>query len=177
MKASFAMTVDNPLLRNTTNSRGTLYQRSPDRIKLEFSDPAGDVIVGDGTYFWIYYPSADPNQVIRTTAAQAGATGSVDLRAQFVGDPVERFDFTLHGTEAVDGRPASVLTLVPRQDMGYQQLKVWIDAQDSHARKFEIVEHSGLMRRVHLTDLEMNPALADSVFRFTPPPGARIIER
>jgi outer membrane lipoprotein carrier protein len=177
MRAGFTMAVENPLLRTTTNSRGTLYQKSPDRIKLEFTDPEGDRIVGDGTYFWVYYPSVDANQVIRAPAAQAGASGSVDLRAQFVGDPVTRFEFTLNGTETVEGRPASVLTLVPKQDMGYRQLKVWIDREDGLARKFDIVEHSGLTRHIQLSSLEINPALGDAEFRFTPPPGARIIER
>jgi outer membrane lipoprotein carrier protein len=177
MRAGFTMAVDNPLLRTTTNSRGTLYQKSPDRIKLEFSDPDGDVIVGDGTHFWVYYPSVDRNQVIRTPAGEAGASGSVDLRAQFVGNPVTRFDFALEGTEAVAGRPAHILTLVPKQEMGYRQMKVWIDQQDGLARKFDIVEHSGLTRHLQLSSLEINPALGDAVFRFTPPPGARIIER
>jgi outer membrane lipoprotein carrier protein len=177
MRAGFMMAVENPLLRTTTNSRGILYQKSPDRIKLEFTDPEGDLIVGDGTHFWVYYPSVDANQVIRAPAAQAGASGSVDLRAQFVGDPVTRFEFTLNGSESVEGRPASVLTLVPKQDMGYRQLKVWIDREDGLARKFDIVEHSGLTRHIQLSSLEINPALGDAEFRFTPPPGARIIER
>jgi outer membrane lipoprotein-sorting protein len=70
-----------------------------------------------------------------------------------------------------------VLTLVPKQDMGYRQLKVWIDREDGLARKFDIVEHSGLTRHIQLSSLEINPALGDAEFRFTPPPGVRIIER
>ncbi len=176
LRASFTMVVENPLLRRTTTSRGTLYQRSPDRIKLLFTDPAGDVIVGDGTYFWIYYPSVDSLQVMRAPAAQAGS-GGVDLRAQFVGDPVERFRYTLHGTETVGGREATLLTLVPIADADYRQLRAWIDTQDFLARRFEITEHNGLVRRFDLERLEINPSLDDAIFRFAPPPGARIIER
>jgi outer membrane lipoprotein carrier protein len=176
LKAGFTMVTENPLLRSTTTSRGVIYQRSPDRIKLDFTEPAGDVIVGDGTYFWIYYPSVDDKQVLRTRAAQ-GSSGGVDLRAQFVGDPVQTFRYTLHGAENVDGREANVLTLLPNEDLGYQQLKVWIDARDALARRFEIVEHNGVTRRFRLESLEINPALDDGIFRFTPPPGARIIDR
>jgi len=176
LRAGFTMVVQNPLLRRTTTSRGALYQRSPDRIKLAFTDPAGDVIVGDGTWFWIWYPSVDSLQVMRSPAAHAGS-GGVDLRAQFVGNPLERFRYTLNGTETVADRQASVLTLIPIEDAGYRQLKVWIDARDGLARRFEITEHSGLTRRFDLERLEINPALDDAVFRFTPPAGARIIER
>lgn len=176
LQADFTMRHENPILRRTTTSRGTLYQRQPDRILLRFSEPAGDVIAGDGTYFWIYYPSVDADQVMRAPAAQAG-TGGVDLQAQFVGDPVERFRYTLEGREDVDGRPAHVLVLTPKTDVAYAQLKVWIDTVDSLARRFEITEHNRATRRFDLSNLKLNPTLGDDLFRFAPPAGARVIER
>jgi outer membrane lipoprotein carrier protein len=176
MRADFTMLVNNPLLRSRTNSRGTLYQRRPDRIKLDFSEPEGDVIVGDGTYFWLFYPSATPDQVVRTPAAQAGA-GGVDLQAQFVGDPTERFTYTRQGSEDVSGRPAHVFTLVPRENLGYRQLKVWIDAGDGLVRRFELTENNGMVRRIELSNLERNPSLGDDVFRFTPPTGVHVVTR
>ncbi|HSJ05227.1 MAG TPA: outer-membrane lipoprotein carrier protein LolA [Longimicrobiales bacterium] len=175
LRADFVMNFDNPLLRQTTVSRGTIYQRQPDRIALRFSDPSGDVILSDGTFFWVYYPSVNAQQVIRAPAAAAGEAG-VNLQAQFVGNPVERFRYELHGTESVAGRPASVLTLVPRQRAEYRSLKVWIDSRDSMVRRFEITEHNGNVRRFDLQNLQVNPAIADAVFEFSPPPGARIVD-
>lgn len=176
MQADFAMAMTNPLLRRTTNSRGTLYQRRPDRIALRFSEPQGDVIVGDGTHFWIYYPSVDERQVIRMPASQ-GASGGVDLQSQFVGDPTERFRSTLHGTERVGGRDAYVLTLEPRAPAGYTALKVWLDTRDYLARRFEIVQENGAVRRFDLSNLRTNLTLGDATFRFTPPADARIVDR
>jgi chaperone LolA len=175
LQADFVMNFDNPLLRQTTVSRGTIYQRQPDRIALRFSDPAGDVILSDGTFFWVYYPSVNAQQVVRAPAAAAGDAG-VNLQAQFVGNPVERFRYDLHGTESVAGRPASVLTLVPRQRAEYRSLKVWIDSRDSLVRRFEITEHNGNVRRFDLQNLQVNPAISDAVFQFSPPSGARIVD-
>lgn len=176
MQAEFAMTMTNPLLRRTTSSRGTLFQRRPDRIALRFAEPEGDRIVSDGEYFWVYYPSVDEKQVIRMPASQ-GASGGVDLQAQFIGDPTERFEATLHGTEGVGGRPAHVLTLVPRGRVGYTSLKVWLDTRDYLARRFEITEENGSVRRFDLNALRPNVRLGDDVFRFTPPADARIVDR
>jgi outer membrane lipoprotein carrier protein len=174
LQADFVMNFENPLLRQRLTSRGTLYQRQPDRIALRFTDPAGDMIIGDGQYFYLYYPSNNPDQYIRQAAAAAGETG-VNLQAQFVGNPVERFNYTLEGSESVGGRAARVLTLVPRQRAEYRSLKVWIDDRDSLARRFEITEHNGSVRRFDLQNMQVNPSLSDAVFRFTPPPGARAI--
>ena len=176
MRADFVQRRQNPLLGSDNTSRGTLYQRKPDRFLMKFSDPAGDVIVGDGKYFWLYYPSVDPKQVLRSPAADADA-GGVDLQAQFIGDPLRRFRYTYHGRQNVGGRPAHVLTLVPRQDLGYQTLKVWIDAADHLVRRFQITEQTGAVVEFQLNNLELNAQLGDNLFRFTPPAGARVVER
>jgi outer membrane lipoprotein carrier protein len=175
LRADFVMSFDNPLLRETTTSRGTIYQRQPDRIAIRFSDPAGDVVLSDGQYFWVYYPSVNAQQVMRSPAAAGGETG-VNLQAQFVGNPVERFRYDLHGTEAVAGRAARVLTLVPRQRAEYRSLKVWIDTRDGLVRRFELTEHNGNVRRFELQNLQTNPTISEAVFQFSPPPGARIID-
>jgi outer membrane lipoprotein carrier protein len=176
MRAEFVQRRENPLLNSSMTSRGTLYQRRPDRFALKFSQPAGDVIVADGRYFWVYYPSADKRQVIRADAGAAGAS-AVDLQSQFIGDPLKRFSHTYHGTEKQGGRTLHVLTLVPRQNAGYKTLKVWIDGGDALVRRFQITEQTGALVEFQLSNLTVNPALGDEIFRFTPPAGAQVIER
>ena len=174
MRAEFAQWQDNPLLGKRTSSRGTVMQRQPDRFLLRFSQPAGDVIVGDGEYFWVYYPSVDAKQVLRTRAAGAGG---LDLKAQFIGDPTRRFQFTDHGVEDVNGRPARAITLVPREAAGYKTLKVWIDERDHLVRRFELTNENDVVQHFDLSNLEINPQLSNDLFRFTPPANAQVIER
>jgi chaperone LolA len=176
MRADFVQLRENPLLGSKSTSRGTLYQRAPDRFALKFSQPAGDVIMADGRYFWVYYPSVDRRQVIRAPASAEGA-GAVDLQSQFIGDPVRRFTHTLEGTQKINGRDVYVLTLIPRTDAGYKSMKVWVDARDALVRRFQITEPTGAVVEFQLSNLVINPALGNDVFKFTPPADARIIER
>lgn len=171
LKANFTQKRENPLLGSTNNSRGTLYQKRPDRFLMKFSQPAGDMILSDGRYFWVYYPSADRKQVIRAPATQAAA-GGVDLQAQFLGDPLTRFTHTYHGLE----NGLHVLTMVPRTNTGYKSLKVWIDAKDSLVRRFILIENNGVVVEIGLSGLVVNQPLGNDLFRFTPPADARIIE-
>lgn len=173
MQADFEQQLTNTILGRTTNSAGTLYQRQPDRFLMRFSDPAGDVVVSDGEFFWLYYPSVDPKQVIRSVRG----AGALDLRSQFVGDPVRRFEATSHGRETVRGRQTHVLTLVPREPAGYRRLKAWIDTDDHLVRRFELTEDNGNVRRFDLTDLRINPTLPDALFEFNPPAGAVVVTR
>jgi outer membrane lipoprotein carrier protein len=177
MRANFVQRRENPLLGSSMTSRGRLFQRKPDRFLLKFTEPDGDVIVSDGRYFWLYYPSIDSKQVLRSPTSEDGA-GAVDLQAQFIGDPLRRFTHKSEGRETFNGRSTHVLTLTPRdKNAGYRTLKVWIDAQDYLVRRFLITEQTGALVEFQLTNLVVNPTLPDEIFRFTPPPGARVVER
>jgi chaperone LolA len=175
LEADFTQTMAVPLLNQTQRSAGKLYQRKPDRFLMRFSDPAGDVIVADGRHFWLYYPSADRTQVIRTSIAEGGE--AVDLQAQFLSNPNQRFVSTLAGEENVGGRPAHVLTLVPRGASPYRILKVWVDKEDHLVRRFEITEENESVRRVELRNLRTNHTLPNTLFTFTPPEGAQVFDQ
>ncbi len=173
IQADFQQELDNTMLGRTTRSRGTLYQREPDRFLMDYNDPEGDLIVSDGQYFWMYFPSVDAKQVIRTPRRGQG----LDLQAQFIGDVVRRFDVTYQGTEEVRGRTAYVMTLDPREPLGYRRLKVWIDAGDHLVRRFELTEENGNVRHMELSNVQVNPSLPDGLFEFDPPPGAIVVSR
>jgi chaperone LolA len=176
LEADFTQSLSVPLLNTNQTSRGKLYQHRPDRMAMRFTDPAGDVMVADGEYFWIYYPSTDPKQVIRTSI-RGGAAGQVDLQQQFLGNPNSRFVATMAGDEAVAGRPAHVLTLVPKRRSSYRILKIWVDKQDFLVRRFEMTEENESIRRVELRNLRVNHAIPDAIFSFTPPPGAQVFDQ
>ncbi len=176
LRADFEQTTENPVLRRTTTSRGTLYQSRPDRFAMRFTQPEGDRIVADGQYIWVFYPSVDAEQVIRMRAG-AGGAGAADLQTQFLGDPTTRFNATHNGRESVGGRDADVLTLTPRGNATFRSLKVWIDRNDSLVRRFEITEHNGVIRRFLLRGLTPGAEIDASVFRFTPPEGAHVVAR
>jgi outer membrane lipoprotein carrier protein len=176
IQADFRQEARNPVLRRTIRSSGTLYQRQPNDFLMRFREPAGDVIVSDGEHLWVYYPSVDSAQVLRLPAARGA--GATDLRSQFIGNPAERFRATSRGEEPVGGRPADILVLEPRGDgEGYRSQTAWIDRQDGLARRFEIVETKGLVRRFEVSGIRRNPDLPDSLFRFEPPEGVRVVDR
>lgn len=175
LEADFTQSLTIPLLNQTQRGSGKLYQRKPDRFLMRFSDPEGDVMVADGRHFWLYYPSSDPRQVIRTSIAAGGE--AVDLQQQFLSNPNQRFVPTLNGEETVAGRAAYVMTLVPRQRSPYKVLRIWVDKQDYLVRRFEMTEENDSVRRVELRNLRTNHTLSDALFTFTPPAGAQVFDQ
>ncbi|HEU4561776.1 MAG TPA: outer membrane lipoprotein chaperone LolA [Longimicrobium sp.] len=175
LEADFVQTLHVPLLNTDRTSRGKLYQRKPDRFLMRFSEPAGDVMVADGRHFWIYYPSSDRTQVVRTSIAEGGE--QADFQRQFLSNATERFVATLNGQETVDGRPTYALTLVPKRNSPYKVIRVWVDQQDNLVRRFEMTEENDSVRRLELRNLKVNQPLGDALFAFTPPAGTQVIDQ
>ncbi|HYD53789.1 MAG TPA: outer membrane lipoprotein carrier protein LolA [Gemmatimonadaceae bacterium] len=178
VRASLEQTVVNPLTGRSVTSRGVVQQRRPAKFAVRFSEPAGDVIVADGTTLWLYLPSTTPGQVIRTTLGK-GVAASVDLTEQFLAQPRTKYDVVDAGAEAVDGRPARALRLTPKpgQQLPFVRAKVWVDDRDGLVRQFEATDRNGIARKVKLSNVQVNASVKESAFKFTVPKGARVVEQ
>lgn len=173
--AQFQQRLEVPLLRQITDSAGTLCQAKPNLLAMRFSEPAGDVIVADGEHFWVYYPSSDSVQVIQF---EMGAhPGGIDFHEEFLGSPGERYDVAYVGDEPVDGVTTSVINLVPRQPASFEEATVWIDRERWLIVRVRIGMDSESVRTVTLSDVRLNPAEDPDRFTFTPPPGTQVIRR
>ena len=177
MRAGFEQTIEIPLLGRRRDGRGGWYQKGPGRFKMDFTDPAGDVIVADGQYLWLYYPSTHPGQVIRS-AIDANVTGAgmVDLQGRIFEEADTGYDAVLQGTEDVKGHPTWRISLTPTGESPYRTVRVWVDKDSFLVRRFEIVEENETVRTVILDELEPNQAISDSVFEFVPPEGTDVFE-
>lgn len=175
LEADFVQTLHVPLLNTDRTSTGKLYQRKPDRFLMRFTEPAGDVMVADGRHFWIYYPSSDRTQVVRTSIAEGGE--QADFQRQFLSNATSRFVATLNGVETVAGRPTYALTLVPRRSSPYKVIRIWVDREDNLVRRFEMTEENDSVRRVELRNLKVNQPVSDALFTFTPPAGTQVIDQ
>jgi outer membrane lipoprotein carrier protein len=177
-RGSFEQNVTNPLTRSSATARGTFQQQRPNRIAIRFTDPRGDAIIADGNAVWIYLPSTAPGQVIKRPATDRSAV-PIDLVGQFLDDPRGRYQITDAGQQAVDGRPARMLRLVPKAGTAapFTRATVWVDDADGLIRQFEVVESSGITRRIRMTTLTVNRPNDNGAFTFSVPRGARVIDQ
>lgn len=175
VRSDFVQKIEIRALEREKEGRGTVFQKKPNYFLMKFEQPEGDMLVADGEFFWMYYPSAQPGQVIKTAINQTpeGAT----LGGQFLVNPTERYVATYVGSEPVDGRPAHLLSLVPKFEAPYTLVRVWVDANDYLVRKFEIYEENETIRTITLSNVQAGIDLPDDLFHFSPPPGVEVFTR
>lgn len=173
--ASFSQTLEVTLLDRRVDSAGELCQQAPDRFSMRFSDPEGDVVVADGEWIWIYYPSTDPRQVLR--APLGSGAGRFDFHEEFLGSPRERYRAQTVGEEVLGGVRTAVLALDPIGSSPFLRATLWVDVSRGLILQLRTEEENGSVRTVRLGDLRLNLEIPGETFRFVPPEGADVITR
>jgi outer membrane lipoprotein carrier protein len=153
--------------RHTPES-GTLYLRKPRQMRWEYTAPPGDLFVSDGKF--TYYYVAKDNRVEHDKL-----TEGEDLRgplAFLLGNLDFDRDFKEYRTEGTDG----AITAIPKSDKFEYTEVTLVPGPDSSIQRLSIKGQDGSMYQFVFDNEKKNPSLADSLFRFTPPPGAVVVD-
>lgn len=173
--ANFHQLLDVPLLDQRREGRGRLCQRRPNLFSMRFDDPEGDLIVVDGEHVWVYYPSRDPDQVVRASLDRAAGGGAIDLHREFLEDAAEKYRIGDEGTERIGGVRTRRLGLVPKGRARFERAVLWIDPARELLRRVRIHDENGSVRTLELSGIELGVAVPEGTFRFTPPANARVV--
>lgn len=147
---------------------GTFAFARPGKFRWTYEKPHVQVLVGDGSKLWIHDP--DLNQVtvkridnaISSTPA-ALLAGKDDITALFTLRDAGPAD-GLHWVEATPKAP----------DTGFDRVRLGLNGKTLAA--MELNDQLGGRTMLRFTDLKANATLPSDTFKFTPPPGADVIE-
>ncbi len=178
VRGTFEQTVANQLTGSTATSRGEYAQDRPNLLSIRFTQPASDAIVSDGKIVWVYLPSTAPGQVIKRSATDRSQT-PIDLTGTFLDSPRTKYDITAAPAKTVDGHAAQGLALTPKTGVNapFSKATVWVDDDDAYIREFDVTESSGVSRHIHLTSIQPNAQVPKSLFQFTPPADAKVVDQ
>lgn len=177
VRATFEQTLNNPATGSESRATGELVLAQPNRVSVRFTQPSGDRVVGDGTWLWVYLPSAAPNQVIKLPAKGKGVTG-VDALGDLLTAPRSRYTVTGGTAATIGGRATRAVTMVPKVDgQPIDRAKVWVDDADGSVRQVEITDANGLVRTLRMTSWTLDSNVPASTFKFDVPKGARVVDR
>jgi len=175
-RISFTQRIDNPLTGTSVSSRGELQQRRPSRFEVKFSEPAGDRIVSDGSWVWVYLPSTNPGQVIRAKLGDPSA-GTPDFAAQFLESPRSNYTVTGGAAATIDGSATHSVVLKPKSTASpFATVTLWVNDSDALLRRVETVDGSGVTRQITVTHFARNAPVDASAFVFKAPNGVKVFE-
>lgn len=155
--------------------KGVLYlskQGGPSRTRWEYTSPAGNLFLSDGKFIYDYdkeknladrYPYKETEDL---RVPLSFLLGKLDFKKDF-----ERFEAKRDGAN-------TTIAMMPRnKNLYFREIAVTV-APDATIRRVVITDQPGTTVMEYLLDGEQrNLKLADSLFKFTAPPGAKIIDQ
>ncbi|MBX7193097.1 MAG: outer membrane lipoprotein carrier protein LolA [Sandaracinaceae bacterium] len=162
----------------TISSRGTIVIQRPGRIRFDYAQPRGKVVVSTPAGFTYYEPGDDggAGQFMRgnvdgASAALGFLTGTSDLARDF--------RFSLRASSAGGPEHTDALELRPRRaDPHYRRIVLYVSNDASTlgvVRRVSIEDPDGNWNRFDFSGFQFNRDVNASTFEFQPPSGAREI--
>ncbi len=167
LKANFTQTVFDQAGRKTQESSGNLFFSRPGKFRWVYQKPYAQLIVGDGNKVWIH--DEDLDQVTVRKIDQALGDSPAALLA---GDNNIEKLFNLKEGGSKDG--IDWLEASPKSKEGsFEKVRMGFKGNDLHA--MELKDNFGQTTLLRFSNLQRNPAIGASLFRFTPPKGVDVI--
>jgi outer membrane lipoprotein carrier protein len=156
--------------RTRAPERGTVYLSKPNRTRWEYAEPAGNLFVSDGKFTYNYdrRRNAVEREPFRETEdlriPLSFLLGKLDFQKDF-----DEFRARREGDDAV-------ITAIPRNKKLLFKEIVMRVAPDSALRRVTVVGQEGSEMDYAFQGEQRNPKLPDSLFRFTLPAGAQVLD-
>ncbi len=180
VEASFDQTYFHKLYRRYDRSRGTLRILKPGRMRWDYAEPNGKVLVADGKRLRVFEPGEDgaPGQIIERSLkgaqlpdALSFLTGGARLESLF---EMRLLDARKQGYEA-----GHVLELRPLQPSShYDRILFYVDAHPDRlglVHRVMIIDAAGNRNRFDFKKMRFNRKIGQRVFAYEPPPGTRSV--
>jgi outer membrane lipoprotein carrier protein len=144
---------------------GVLTLRKPGRMRWEYQQPAGKVFVSDGKQLWFYSPAANRVEITRVKEA-------ADLRAPLA-FLLGRLDFKRDFQTLTEA--GGELIGVPKDGRApYREVRFRTDGAGG-ITGLTITGQDAAVMNFAFSGEERNVAVKESLFTFSPPPGAEVV--
>jgi outer membrane lipoprotein carrier protein len=177
-QADFTQEVLDQNGKRIQGASGIMQFQRPGKFRWTYRKPYEQLIVGDGSKFWLY--DVDLNQV--TVKKLDAALGSSPAALLSGSNEIER-GFTLtedgsrDGLEWLQATPKSQDSKGPGskdQDSSFNKILMAFNAQ-SELVTMELNDMFGHKTVLRFSSLQRNPKIPEQQFRFTPPKGVDVL--
>jgi outer membrane lipoprotein carrier protein len=150
--------------------KGDLFLRKPGRMRWQYTAPAGKLFISDGKFIFSYTPQDNRAEKMKLKETE-------DMRAPLaflLGRLDFNKDFREFRAHAEDG--GVFITAIPKSDkLPYSEVS-FLTAPDYTIRRLEVKNQDNSVLRFAFENEKKDPALQDSLFHFTPPPGVEYVD-
>ena len=162
-------------LNKTQTATGKIYYKNQGKLRWDYKGTTKQKIVTDGETLWMYLP--EDNQVIINQLSKVYQSNTSAFFLSEMGDLKKDFDIQLVGATPGDEDKGYQLKLIPReQQSSFDEIFLWVDKINFLVVETYFYDFYGNLIRIKFRNHRVNNGLPDSMFVFTVPKDAEVIE-
>jgi len=168
-QAEFEQILTNAATKEQEQRYGKIYFKKPRLIRWETTSPEAELLIVGQDIVWNYFVEEEiaykyPVQTVLSSKTMIRfISGQANLKEDFIVEN-QGLDQGLFKLKLIPKNPEPDLVLA----------YIWVDRESFLLKKVLLVDFFGNGNEVRLKNLELNPLLEDSLFRFNPPKGVQI---
>jgi outer membrane lipoprotein carrier protein len=162
LQADFRQTLQQPDDDQVYGSNGVFYLKRPGLLRWEYQTPNQQLIVADGNRIWLH--DIELEQVSHRSQ-KAALNGTPAQLLSGVGPVSQHFQVIELGEQ---DNLAWVELLPKEKEAQFSRVRLALHA--NRLERMEMYDNFGQVTRFFFDNIQRNPKLSDSLFKFEPPP-------
>ncbi|WP_231189128.1 DUF2092 domain-containing protein [Haladaptatus sp. DYF46] len=175
------VTIEMEQPNNTQTMKADVWQRLPNHVRYEYTagPMEGNVMVSNGSGFWMYNESTNTARHLSLTGENAGMIQNLTAAFQQISNG---FSADYQGEATVSGQETYKVTLQPENESLQQVMSnqtVWLDQDNWFPVKTQVstsVGNETTTTTMTYSNLSYNKSIPDERFEYTPPEDAKVVD-
>lgn len=181
LQASFEQKNELKSLGRTTTSSGSLLWKRPGKLRMEYAKPEKQVLVSDGSKFWLY--TARFNQVMVSKSGGLGFGTTPLLFLSGKGNLKKNFHVTVEeigiarrsGGVWRAGQPHRIRLEPKSASASFRRMWVEVEPENFTVLTLAFVDNVGHKSHLRFSNVKENVKIAREEFQFVMPPNVEVL--
>jgi outer membrane lipoprotein carrier protein len=173
-RAQFTQKYSRAVMGRMTVSTGEVAFKKPGRMRWDYVKPEPRMFLSTGQFLWLYEPEEKQafKQDLKTSQLPAALAFLMGK-----GKITDEFDVTFSDDSRYGSAADYRLHLSPKQPQSsYKAILFVVDSKEFTVRESVLVDQQSNVNHFTFSDLKINDKVPDSVFKWAPPAGVRVID-
>ena len=172
-RVSFIHNVPVKITGTTLTERGIFYYKKPKRMRWDYSEPPGKLLIVNPDFMWFYVPEDNRVYIQKTDTALKSQLAVKFLTG--LGTLKDDFTMSFADPSPTDDKGNYFITLRPKEQTGgIQDLTLTIDRGNYYITGYRLTDMYGSKNSYFFQDITINNNPAEDLFHYDPPPGVKV---
>jgi outer membrane lipoprotein carrier protein len=173
LKADFKQEISSPTTGRTKATYGVVKLKKPGKMRWDYAKPEKKHFISDGAVLWVYEP--EDQQCFKQELKSQNLSAAVTFLTG-KGKLADEFTFELLPDGKLGSKGDYAVKLTPKVPSAqFKTITLVVDPKAFQVKLSVVATPDGGQSKVWFTGVDLNKKIDDKVFKFTPPPGVRVI--